>query len=1184
MTDDDRTVIEIGNAEQFLEFAENCRIDSWSRDKYIKLTDNINLTGVSEFTVPVFDGLFDGCGYAISGLNLTEEGSDCGLFRYVQRNGRITGLTVSGNMSAKGSAGCVGMIAGRNYGVIDDCFVKGRVAGEENVGGIAGLNAATGEIRNCGSSCVITGTHSAGGIAGSNEGIIISCENEGFINTTVSDTTIDVTDITVEDIAKIGSTASLSAFTDVGGIAGICTEGIISSINRATIGYEHVGYNIGGVTGRLSQGYVSDCENYGEIHGRKDVGGIAGQMEPFLQVEYMKDGISQLDAETNKLFDMIDSSIDDLDYYNNRISELVREISDRLKAANNISFDLPDVDMGSASISKPDIDYSKYKDDVQNTDYSKIEDNIQNTDYSQLEENAKNKAEEIANGVRDTDYSQLEDDARNKAEDYYNNGVAEAGNIAAQIAAMSDKMLSLKENFEVIAECSGKLSDILQRGNSTLTADMREISAQARKVRNIANGMTDNISSYEGIRITDGSDEDDTEENPEDAKEDVTENDTDDATEKQEDEDADIALEENYGRLVGCRNFSAVKADSAVGGIVGRIATEYDFDPEDDVELNGDQSLYMNATAKAIVRDCSNYGVITSKKDYVGGIVGYAKYGNIYSDISVSDITSESGIYAGGIAGECDSEINKCDSCGKISAKSFVGGIAGKGNNISGCRAYADIEYTSEKAGSIAGSLTESAELADNYFAESDIGGVDGVAFAKGAYPLAYEEFSKLPGLPEEFTEFTVVFVADGKEIGRVKAGYGESIKESDIPQIPEKEGTYAVWDRGDLSCITGNLTVTAVYERYLGSVVSAETTEEDGKQIPVLMVVGDFLPGAVLEYEHAGDEYEFSIVYPEEAELARNMGKTGHTGAVEVRLACGDPDNTKIYTGVDGKLTRQDTEKIGSYISFKMDNSGRFKAVTEKDYTLFITIGIIVFVIIAVVVIVVMIKRLKKLKKKLALKRAPKAVIFDLDGTLIDTERFYRKVWPQAAEHFGYIMSDEQVLQLRSLGRPFAPKKLKEWFGEDFNYDVVRTYRKRLFEQCVSSEGIKLKPGVIELLNFLKGRGITIAVATATDVERTERYLKAAGIYEYFDRICSAADVKEGKPAPYVYEEACRQLKLKPWECFAVEDAPNGIKSAAAAGCRVIFIPDQTSDEPEAEKFCFAKVKTADEIKGFFN
>ena len=141
------------------------------------------------------------------------------------------------------------------------------------------------------------------------------------------------------------------------------------------------------------------------------------------------------------------------------------------------------------------------------------------------------------------------------------------------------------------------------------------------------------------------------------------------------------------------------------------------------------------------------------------------------------------------------------------------------------------------------------------------------------------------------------------------------------------------------------------------------------------------------------------------------------------------------------------------------------------------------------------------------------KAVLFDMDGTLIDTEKYYRVFWPMAMAEFGYTLTDEQVLSMRSLGRPFAPAQLKAWFGEDLDYYAVRNRRKELMEEVIDRDGIQLKPGAVEILEELKKRGVLIAIATATDLERTEKYLKMTGIREYFDRLISATQVKEGKP-----------------------------------------------------------------------
>lgn len=212
------------------------------------------------------------------------------------------------------------------------------------------------------------------------------------------------------------------------------------------------------------------------------------------------------------------------------------------------------------------------------------------------------------------------------------------------------------------------------------------------------------------------------------------------------------------------------------------------------------------------------------------------------------------------------------------------------------------------------------------------------------------------------------------------------------------------------------------------------------------------------------------------------------------------------------------------------------------------------------------------------------KAVIFDLDGTLIDTEKYFRINWPKAFEHFGYKMTDEQYLSIRSLGKPFVQKTLKEYSGDPkFDYDKVVAYRGELMEESLAKNGLETKKGAVELLSFLKEKGIICAIATASPVDRSERYLKNAGILSYFDRIISARNMKEGKPSPDVYEYAVKELNLKPEECFAVEDSPNGILSASRAGLKVIMVPDQAPCEEHVKGLLFAEVPDLSQIKYIF-
>lgn len=200
------------------------------------------------------------------------------------------------------------------------------------------------------------------------------------------------------------------------------------------------------------------------------------------------------------------------------------------------------------------------------------------------------------------------------------------------------------------------------------------------------------------------------------------------------------------------------------------------------------------------------------------------------------------------------------------------------------------------------------------------------------------------------------------------------------------------------------------------------------------------------------------------------------------------------------------------------------------------------------------------------------KAVLFDLDGTLIDTEKIYRQIWPKTCADMGYVLTDEMYLSLRSLGRPFAPKKFKEWFGEDFDYDGARKIRKTYFDAYKAEHGIELKKGAKELLTYLNDNDILTVIVTATDVVRAKEYLEFTGLADYFKRIVSATMVDEGKPSPKVYEYAVKELGLDKKDCVAVEDAPNGVCSAHGAGIDVVMVPDLTQPDEELEKIVYFK------------
>lgn len=282
----DAGTVHIASAREFKAFAAKCVSNTYSQGLRVVLDKDIDLSGFGSISAPVFCGEFDGQHHTISGYSCAGKGSDRGLFRYVKPGAEIHNLTVSGRVAPEGTKSGLGMIAGRNEGLIRACAVAGEVTGDESVGGIVGVNEASGVIRDCVSEAAVTGSTNAGGIAGRSEGTIEGCVNRGDVN-------ID----------------SEQSATNTGGITGR-SEGVISGCtNEGTIGYQHIGYNTGGVVG-IQNGSVVHCINTGKVYGRKDVGGIVGQFEPYIDLEYGESPIDTLDSALDTLSGLLQQLAD----------------------------------------------------------------------------------------------------------------------------------------------------------------------------------------------------------------------------------------------------------------------------------------------------------------------------------------------------------------------------------------------------------------------------------------------------------------------------------------------------------------------------------------------------------------------------------------------------------------------------------------------------------------------------------------------------------------------------------------------------------------------------------------------------------------------------------------------------------------------------------------------------------
>lgn len=327
--------INIGTAEELESFAKECHDAQWSADKYVKLIADIDLSESEFLCIPAFNGYFDGNGHTISGYHYDKEGYNIGFFRYIGEMAIVNDLVLKGSVTGEDEKQSIGGICGRNQGTIRNCEFYGMVNGKTQTGGIAGVNESTGTIQRCVTKGRITGYYYTGGITGRNYGTIDNCTNYANINDS-GDWVKQDDEMGVDIFQNINSNSlsvKLQSGVDTGGIAGYSNGMVTRCNNNGIIGYERTGYNIGGIVGRQS-GVVSYCTNNGTVYGRKDIGGIVGQVEPYIEL----DESESVRSEVNKLHDLIDKTINDM----GATKDTVKADVDQLKTYSDQMLDTGD--------------------------------------------------------------------------------------------------------------------------------------------------------------------------------------------------------------------------------------------------------------------------------------------------------------------------------------------------------------------------------------------------------------------------------------------------------------------------------------------------------------------------------------------------------------------------------------------------------------------------------------------------------------------------------------------------------------------------------------------------------------------------------------------------------------------------------------------------------------------------
>ena len=210
------------------------------------------------------------------------------------------------------------------------------------------------------------------------------------------------------------------------------------------------------------------------------------------------------------------------------------------------------------------------------------------------------------------------------------------------------------------------------------------------------------------------------------------------------------------------------------------------------------------------------------------------------------------------------------------------------------------------------------------------------------------------------------------------------------------------------------------------------------------------------------------------------------------------------------------------------------------------------------------------------------KAVIFDMDGILLDTESLCKICWRRAAKEYNVQNIDEIFMQCVGRSRADTKRLLQNYLPSEKEAGEFRERAGELFDEVWHEEGLKKMPFVSECLESLKNAGFRLSVASSTRAVKVHPQLEQAGIHDYFETITTGDMVAHSKPDPEIYLKAAESLKLSPEECVAIEDSPNGVRSATAAGIKCIMVPDMIAPDDEMKEKAWKIFKNLKETAEF--